>query len=262
MGALVVRWYLLYGTADLPADGSPPPVTWAGAQHVRDVVLVGPPNAGSVSVLESLVSGERVNPVLPTYPPSLLDTFPSGYTMLPRPADHAIVYADDGSPVPFMDVAEWERLGWGIFAAEEAPRLAALLPDVPDPEARRAIARRWVGASLERASRIQAALDVAAEQPADLRMHLFIGDSRRTPSVLAVDRATGALSVRETAPGDGRVTRVSALLDRRRPGEPSRRLDSPIVWHDANFGNGEHFGIVRDSAFLDSLFWLLIAQPE
>lgn len=62
--------------------------------------------------------------------------------------------------------------------------------------------------------------------------------------------------------GDGRVTRVSALHDRRRPGEPSRRLDSPIAWHDVNFGNGEHFGIVRDSAFLDGLFWLLLAQPE
>ena len=82
MVALVVRWYLLRGTADVPADGSPPPVTWAGTEQVRHVILV--------------------------------DTFPSAYVVLPRPG--APVHAEDGAPVTFTDVAVWERLGWGAFA--------------------------------------------------------------------------------------------------------------------------------------------------
>lgn len=81
---------------------------------MRHVILVGPPNAGSVSVLQSTVSGEQVNPLLPAWPPTLVDTFPSAYVLLPRPG--AVVYADDSGPVPLTDVAEWERPGSGIFA--------------------------------------------------------------------------------------------------------------------------------------------------
>ena len=38
MGSLVARYYLRYGAADLPTDGSLPPVTWEGAKHVDHLV--------------------------------------------------------------------------------------------------------------------------------------------------------------------------------------------------------------------------------
>ncbi len=41
MGGLLARYYLRYGTADLPEDGSLPPVTWAGTEHVQRLVMVG-----------------------------------------------------------------------------------------------------------------------------------------------------------------------------------------------------------------------------
>jgi triacylglycerol esterase/lipase EstA (alpha/beta hydrolase family) len=42
MGGLVARYYLRYGTQDLPPDGSLPELTWAGAQYVDNLIMVGP----------------------------------------------------------------------------------------------------------------------------------------------------------------------------------------------------------------------------
>ena len=46
MGSLVARYYLRYGAADLPADGSLPPVTWEGAKHVDHLVMIGSTQCG------------------------------------------------------------------------------------------------------------------------------------------------------------------------------------------------------------------------
>ncbi|MEM7230497.1 MAG: hypothetical protein AAF432_16990, partial [Planctomycetota bacterium] len=41
MGGLITRYMLRYGSADLPEDGSVPPATWAGADGIDNVILVG-----------------------------------------------------------------------------------------------------------------------------------------------------------------------------------------------------------------------------
>ena len=46
MGSLVARNFPMYGDAELPADGQDAVVTWAGADFVDRLILVGPPNAG------------------------------------------------------------------------------------------------------------------------------------------------------------------------------------------------------------------------
>ena len=262
MGALVVRWYLMYGTADLRPDGSPPPLTWAGARNARNVVLVAPPNAGSPMVLESLVRGEKVSGMLPRYPAPLVGTFPSMYTMLPRARHATVVWADDETPVDVLDPTLWEKLGWGMFDPEQDEALAMLLPDAPDREARLQIVRAWMPRVLARARGIQAALDARGDAPDHLRVHLFAGDSRATPARYEVGRATGELRPVGVEPGDGRVTRRSALLDERDPNGPGGRLDSPIPWTTVHMGGGEHFSIVRDSAFLDGMLYLLLEDPH
>lgn len=255
MGTLVVRWYLMYGDADLPERGLPA-LTWAGAAHVRSAVLVAPPSAGSPLVLESLVEGQRVSTFLPRYPVGLVGTFPALYAMMPR-VRHGAVVDEAGQPLDPLDPSVWERYHWGLLSDEADPALQALLPNATTREARLAAARDWLARMLDRAGRVQAALDVASPGPADLDLHVFLGDSRATAAVMTVG-ADGQLRVTRTEPGDGRVTRRSALLDERLPGTTTRGLGSPIPWDGVYPGGGEHFGIVRDPVFLDTLLYLLL----
>jgi pimeloyl-ACP methyl ester carboxylesterase len=152
MGGLLSRYYLRYGDADLPADGSPPEVTWAGTDHVERLVLVGTPSAGSASAFVSLVDGVAIGPFLPTYDAALLGTMPALYQLLPRDRHGALVERASGAPVTgLFDVALWERMGWGL-AAEDADRtLRRFLPEVDDATARRRIALDHLGKCLRRA---------------------------------------------------------------------------------------------------------------
>ncbi len=57
MGGLVARYYLRYGSEDLPPDASSLEVTWAGSHHVENLVIIGTPNAGSIDMLINIVEG-------------------------------------------------------------------------------------------------------------------------------------------------------------------------------------------------------------
>lgn len=258
MGALLARYYLRYGPAPLPDDGRVPEPTWAGAQLVDDVLLVGPPNAGSAQVFESLHAGQAVNPLLPRYPPALVATFPSLYQMLPRARHNSVVF-EDGSTADLLDLTTWTDHGLGPFAADQLPKLAAILPDATD-NARLAALTTHVGACLTRAARLHEALDQPSEPPAHLRIHLFAGDGRNTESTLMLDRTRGKTDWVGREPGDGSVTRRSALLDERAPGAGGR-LVSPIHWDTVWFANAEHFGLSRDTEFLDNALYLLLEHP-
>lgn len=52
MGALVLRYWLMYGAQDLPEDGSAPKVTWAGARRAACVIFIAPPNLGSIGAFQ------------------------------------------------------------------------------------------------------------------------------------------------------------------------------------------------------------------
>jgi hypothetical protein len=263
MGGLLTRYYLRHGAADLPADGSPPPLTWAGAAHVSRAILIGTPNAGSAEALLQVVEGRRFAPILPRYPAAVLGTMPSIYQLLPR-TRHGAVVAGPGADAQALDVldpAVWERFGWGLAAAED-PALAWLLPDVADPVARRRIAREHLRKVLARARGFHAALDRPATPPAGLELHLFAGDAKPTASRLAVDPATGRLDVREHGPGDGTVLRTSAVMDERvgRPWTPG--VESPIAWSSVTFLFSDHLALTRDLGFADNLLFRLLDSPR
>ena len=85
MGGLVARYFLRYGATPLPADGSLPEVTWAGAEQIDRLVCVGTPSLGSMDALQNLVSGFSPGGVLlPTFDRALLGTMTSIYQLLPR----------------------------------------------------------------------------------------------------------------------------------------------------------------------------------
>ena len=267
MGGLVTRYFLRYGDQPLPQDGSEPELSWAGADDVDKVVLVGTPNGGATESFEMLQTGyTRGRPILPAYPPYIMATFPSIYQLLPRPWQNRIHFADDAAkPIGnFYDSALWDKYGWGLSADTPAQRefLSNALPSVKDPQARAQIARKYQAAELAHAQRFHRALDKPAKLPAGLELFLVAGDSTKTPQLASVDRETGEVKISGYGPGDGSVPRYSALADRRIDGNWKPELVSPIDWSGVTFLPSTHFGLTNDPAFADNVLYELLEAPR
>ncbi|MCI0589325.1 MAG: hypothetical protein L0323_21120 [Planctomycetes bacterium] len=264
MGALVLRYYLRYGAADLPADGTMPPLTWAGARSIDRAILVAPPNAGSPLALLKLVRGEDLGPVLPFYEPALLGTMPSLYELLPRPRHGALVSASDPTRriEDFLSAERWERLGWGLVSPRQDRVLRMLLPGVPDSRDRRRIALDHVRKCLARARQFAEALDVPASPPEGLDLYLIAGDAEPTDAVLSADERGGTLRVVRSGPGDGVVLRSSALADDRTGGAWTPTLVTGLHWKQVIFLPATHLRLTSHPAFVDNLLYLLLEDPR
>ncbi|MHB9139876.1 MAG: esterase/lipase family protein, partial [Victivallaceae bacterium] len=95
MGGLLAGYYLRYGDADLPADGSVPELSWKGSHYVDKVLIVGTPNAGFLDTCQELIYGLQVAPGTPTFPPAALGTFATYYQMMPTYGFRSVLYEDD-----------------------------------------------------------------------------------------------------------------------------------------------------------------------
>jgi pimeloyl-ACP methyl ester carboxylesterase len=262
MGGLVTRYYLRYGTADLRADGSPPPVTWAGAEHVERAILVGTPSAGSAEALVQLVDGADFAFILPKYEAALLATMPAIYQLLPRPRHRFVARdGDRDRPLDVLDASTWEHRGWGLVDPDQAHVLEQLLPDEPDPARRRAVARDHLEKCLARARGFFAALDSPQQTPPGLTLSLIAGDAVPTAAVIGV-RDDGRIRVVERGPGDGSVLRSSALMDEREDGQWTRMLRTPVPWDDVTFLFTDHIGLTSDPAFTDNVLYQLLEAPR
>lgn len=264
MGGLVARYYLRYGTQPLADDGSLPELTWAGAEYIDQLILIGTPSGGSALSLKQLVEGVNyVSLITPTYDPALLGTMPSIYQLLPRVRHGAVVDEVTGEPIDFMDPKIWEQYGWGLADPREDATLRQLLPEAADRAERRAIALDHLAKCLQRAEQFHRALDMPGAPPAGTtEIHLIAGDAQPTPAVLSVDPATGKLKIAVTAPGDDTVTRGSALMDERTGGPYKPRLRSPVPWASVRFIPATHLGLTSDPAFSDNVLYLLLERPK
>lgn len=263
MGALIGRYYLMYGTQDLPEDGSLPKLTWEGARWFSKAVLIAPPNAGSISALENLVNGKSLGPLLPYYPAALVGAHFSTYALMPRNRHQRLRWKDSGAPVEdIYDPALWQRLGWGLASPAADRDLATLMPEVPDPAERRRRALAFQAEALLRARRFQAALDREVPAvPPGLDIHLVVGGSYRTPAGATVDRRTGAVEITSWEEGDGVVLRASSLLDERQGSTYAIGLRSPLRYTSTLFLPDAHVALTRDPVFGDNLlFWLTEGQ--
>ena len=263
MGGLLLRYYLMYGKEDLPADGTLPEPTWAGKDLVDRAILVGTPSSGAVDALAQLVRGRSFGFFMPSYSPAVVGTFPALYELLPRGRHGALVEsaAPGAKSVDPLDPAVWEREKWGLAAPDQDEVLRWLLPDETRPEARRRIALDHQRKSLERARRFHAALDRPAPAPAGLGLYLVAGDAEPTNAVAAVRGPSGSFEVLRKGPGDGTVLRSSALADEREGGEWTPWLRSPVPWTHVTFLFTDHIGLTRDPAFADNVLHLLLEAP-
>ena len=267
MGGLVARYFLMYGDADLPAHGEDAVVTWAGADYVDRLILIGPPNAGSINALTQLIEGFDVGrPILPYYQSALLGTFPALYELLPRPRHGAIVWDGNKSgPSPNLyDPALWDQYEWGLASREERniSFLRSVLPHAADDEECRRTAMALQTTILRRTKAFHEAMDKPARLPSGVDVFLVAGDAVDTPRRASVDRKTGTLKVIEYGAGDGTVLRSSALLDERIGGEWRPALVSPIDWSSVLFLFSDHLGLTQDDAFADNVLYWLLEDPR
>jgi len=260
MGGLLTRYFLRYGASDLPEDGSVPQVTWAGAEHVEKVIIIGTPNAGAVGAVENLFVGRDFGPFLPKYEPALIGTMPSLYQQLPR-VRHRTILDEDRNPVDIMNADLWVENGWGLADPNQAFVLEWLLPDVSDPDERREIAIDHLRKSLTRGKQFQEAIDQPAEPPDSLRFYLLAGDAMPTGSGVTINSAEDHFEVTDYMPGDGTVARYSALMDERVGSYWAPQLKSPIKWSNVTFLFSDHLGLTMDPAFSDNVLYLLLEQP-
>lgn len=261
MGGLVLRYYLRYGTQVMPNDGALPELTWEGAQNVQRAILIGTPNAGSAKTVVELVEGLNLNPIFPNYRPVVLGTMPAAYQLLPRTRHGLVRDEETGETIDVYDVETWIKYNWGLANADEDKTLSWLLPDTDSPEERREIALDHLEKCLNRADQLNRALDLSASAPEGTRLYIFAGDGIDTTSTLTVNNQ-GHVTVAAMSPGDGTVTRESALMDERVGGEWVPGLRSPIKWDRVQFIDADHLGLCKDPSFVDNLLYLMLESPK
>ena len=262
MGGLVVRYYLRYGTADLPDDGSLPPLTWEGCRYVNKVILIGTPNGGSIDSFHQLVEGTHLAPGLPSFDAAILGTMPAVYQLLPRKR-HGHLISLNGNTEEFLDPYDpelWIKMGWGLADPDRDPTLRILLPDVKDRKTRLQIALDHLRKSLLRAKAFAEALDVPATPPRGVSISLIAGDAVDTTDVIKINK-DGILETYKTGPGDGEVLRSSALMDEHAGSGLKGRLVSPIHWSSVLFLFSDHLGLTKDPVFTDNILYTLLEQP-
>lgn len=258
MGGLIARYYLMYGSRPLDAKGDMP-ITWAGARHVDKLIVVGTPNGGSVYPFNDLKEGFRLSPLVPRFKAAAIGTMPSLYELLPPEQDGPLI-DEHSHPIPYYDVAEWERRGWGLLDPASAPDLAALMPETPDPAERQRRAHGHLAKLLQNARAFHRAINRESRLPSGLELHSFAGDAVKTGSRVQVS-AGGEMQIIDWIPGDGSVTRASVLRDMRKPYQADRRLVSPIPWTSSYFVFTDHVGMTSDPAFVDNVLHLLLERP-
>ncbi|MEO0621002.1 MAG: hypothetical protein AAFU49_06445 [Pseudomonadota bacterium] len=261
MGGLVSRYYLMHGTAELPEDGSLPPITWDGARHFSRVVIVAAPNAGSIIAMDNLVNGKSLGPLQPFYPAPLLATHASVWQLFPR-ARHGRLRAIDGAVLDPLDADLWQRYNWGLLAPEADPLLSWLMPDVSNAFERRQRAGAHQARLLRRAEQFHRAIDRWAPKPEGLEMFQVVGGGFSTPANGEVDPVTGTFTLTDREEGDGVVLRASVLLDERQGTESTSGLVTPLRFDTTLFLPDEHVELTKNPVFGDNLLFWLLEQPR
>jgi len=261
MGGLLSRYYLRYGAADMPADGSIAKPTWAGSKQIDKLLVVGTPNGGYLDTVLEMVRGMRINPAAPMVAPGILGTWATYYQMMPPTSTRSVIYKGDPTKkgVDIFDPKVWIDLKWGLADPKQDKILKVLLPNVKKASERRKIALEHLTKCLKRAKQFTDTMRINASPPDDVKLFLFLGDAVETSRRATVDRKTGKLDVFDYDPGDGKVLVASALWDERMgllKWVPY--MICPIDWTAVYRLPAAHMGITKMEFFADNMTWCLL----
>jgi len=278
MGGLITRYYLRYGTVDaLEGDGDFP-INMAGAEKVTTAVLLGTPNLGSVSSLQSMLLGHRVG--LGRIEPEVLATMPSVYELLPHPlTDWSVDPRGKDLDLDLYDVATWKRMQWSVFDPAVVSRLRARFKLPGEANAYISALQAYFARNLERARRF--IWSVTFEEPSSpVKFVVFGGDCALTPARIVIEPEAGRSLARlfpddvrhklpgvdysrlMLEPGDGEVTKPS-LLAREALNPVLPRNDAlffPLAY--AFFLCESHERLTGNINFQDNLLNVLLAREH
>ena len=282
LGGIVARYYVRYGLVDVLAGPLGEP-TYAGAENVDTVVMIGVPNEGTLDTLTSHNHGVRIARRLP---PEGVFTMPASYQTLPSRTTHPFL-DEAGRPLD-IDLYKpelWEKYGWSAFGKESLQRLRdETLKEFGKDEGtqryerRLATMRAFLASALTRAERLHEALDVKGTAADPVRYFAFGGDCLPTPAramirvqedgtfetVTRVEDLPARLTTPEvkrlmSEPGDGSVTRSSLLALHADGGiaKPSEglRIDQSLFLCDT------HRRLTENITFQDNLLQFLLYRP-
>jgi pimeloyl-ACP methyl ester carboxylesterase len=226
MGGLAARYYIRYGTQDV-LDDNEFPVNGHGAQRIRRAILLGTPNLGSVTAIQTMLEGVRT--VFGGVPPEVVATFPSVYQLLPHPLNDWLIKSDgEALDRDIFDVEIWRRFQFSVFSPQVRRRISAAYEEDADARVRLELLERYFHRQLERGRRFVWSLTVPVSEPS-VRYIVFGGVCNLTPARILVEEVDGESVIRlwpgEIAepvpgvdydilmlePGDGVVTKASLL---------------------------------------------------
>lgn len=273
MGGLLTRYYLRYGARDVLPDVSDdsaeplPRVTWDGARRIDRAIFLSPPNRGTAKAIRNLANGENTF-WMPAYEPALVTTWTSVPQMFP-PLEPGLLRDASGQPadLDYFDVSVWREHRWGPFRPEQRQLLREMFPEISAPDEPLRLLDALLAASLRRGERFVRLMGAPAPPPPRTTLHLFTGDADPTLARGVARPKNGRLRLmfdesnhENTEPGDGSVTRRSALADLRPPG--SREwLRSSVPWTSVVFLSDRHAGLLANRVLHDNLLHLLLETP-
>ncbi|MGO9802812.1 MAG: esterase/lipase family protein [Steroidobacteraceae bacterium] len=278
MGGLITRYYLRYGTVDALEGEGDFPINMRGAAKIGTVVLLGTPNLGSVSSLQSMILGHAVG--LRRIEPEILATMPSIYELLPHPlTDWSVDPTGKDLDLDLYDVATWKRLQWSVFDPNVAGRLRARFKRHGEADAYISALQAYFARNLERARRFIWSVTFA-EPSSPVKFVVFGGDCVLTPARVVVEPQAGQSlgrlfpeDVRHRVvgvdyarlmlePGDGEVTKPS-LLAREALNPVAPRNDAlffPLAY--AFFLCENHARLTGNIHFQDNLLNVLLTREH
>ena len=225
-------------------------------------MCIGTPNAGSTVAIQRLPVGLPGRSLVhPGFDPFIVGTMPALYQLLPRKRHGAFVHDRNPCDGDLLDPAFWDAMRWGLAGDHGDNLLALQLDGVDSPGERRRIALDHLAKCLRNAKTFQAAMDLPAEPPDSLELHLIAGDAHPTPEQMAGTAGIPQINVVRKAAGDGTVLRTSALLDERVTDRRSRRVVTPIRWNSVIFAQADHMGLTRDRVVVDNALFRLLEAP-
>jgi len=259
MGGLISRYFLRYGSQDLPTDGSMPNLNWSGAEVIDRMILLGTPNAGYLDTLLELLHGSPIQP----YPPTVLGTLPSYYQMFPPSETQSIIFKDNAQAIDIFDIKLWIKMNWGLADVSKDEVLQHIMPDIRSKEKRREIALDHLKKCLCRAKQFIKAMSIPAQPSEKVSMHAVCGTGIKTTRKAEVNSKTGEVEVSEYGTGDGKILLTSVLWDERATKKQDGHfMTSPIKWSNIMLLRAAHMGITKAPGFEDNLLFLLTMKES
>ena len=292
LGGLIARYYIMYGGVDVLGQHDAK-VTWKGSKNVNKLVMVGTPNEGSMDALRSLVEGysvyggdrKRIG-FLTKIDSIAAASMPSVFQLLPH---HGTEEFLDSSMNPVVadlyDISTWKKYQWMYYDPDYRKSITKRMYKKYGAEADQKLQSlfseqdAYLQVVLLRARDFDEALDrkpelkipmksfvLCGDCEATLRAPVLIDDGKRLITVFQSRKLKfsgtifkrSAVEAKMFEPGDGRVTRRSAM-GTRHDGQVSDGLfNSSLNITYAVFGCEIHGDLPNNPTFQDNLLSILV----